>query len=59
MCLAAEQNVNAHSEFLQSLAVFEERYTIAGFERAEAHRLVEFIDHWLIIFVCTSGYCVS
>ena len=51
-CAAAEQNVNAHSKFLQDLAVFEERYKIAGFERAEAQRLVEFIDHWLADHIC-------
>ena len=51
-CAAAEQNVNAHSKFLQGLAVFEERYTIAGFECAEAHRLVEFVDHWLADHIC-------
>jgi hemerythrin len=49
---AAQQNIHAHSTFLQGLAVFEERYTMVGFERADAQRLVEFFDYWLADHIC-------
>jgi hemerythrin len=51
-CAAAQQNTEAHSKFLQAFSVFEERYTMVGFERADALRLVEFIDHWLADHIC-------
>jgi hemerythrin len=49
---AAQQNIHAHSTFLQGLSVFEERYTMVGFERAGAQRLVEFFDYWLADHIC-------
>ena len=51
-CPAAQQNVDAHSRFLQGLSVFEERYTMVGFESADAQRLVEFFDYWLADHIC-------
>ncbi len=51
-CPAAQQNTNAHSQFLEGLSVFKERYTLVGFEREEAWRCVEFIDHWLDVHIC-------
>ena len=52
-CSAAERNIHAHSQFLQGLTVFEERHAIVGFESADAHRLVEFLDHWLADHICS------
>jgi hemerythrin len=52
-CPAAQQNIHAHSTFLQGLAVFEERYTKVGFESADAQRLVEFFDYWLADHICS------
>ena len=51
-CSAAQQNTQAHSTFLQGLSVFEERYTMVGFERADAQRLVDFVDQWLADHIC-------
>ena len=51
-CSAAQQNTQAHSKFLQGLSVFEERYTMVGFERADAQRLVEFFDYWRADHIC-------
>ena len=51
-CSAAQQNVHAHRTFLERLSVFEERYTMVGFERAGAQRLVEFVDSWLADHIC-------
>ena len=51
-CPAGQQNTQAHSQFLQGLSVFNERYTLVGFERVEAWRCVEFIDQWLAVHIC-------
>lgn len=51
-CSAAEKNIRAHSEFLQGLTGFEERYAMVEFDPADAHRLVEFLDHWLADHIC-------
>ena len=46
-CRAAQENIQAHSTFLRGLSEFKEKYAIAGFERAEAQRMVEFFDTWI------------
>jgi hemerythrin-like metal-binding protein len=51
-CSAAQQNIHAHSTLLQGFSVFEERYAMVGFERADAQRLVEFFDDWLADHIC-------
>ncbi|MFY9702194.1 MAG: hemerythrin domain-containing protein [Terriglobales bacterium] len=51
-CPAAQQNTQAHTKFLQGLSLFEERYTMVGFERAGAYRVVDFVDQWLADHIC-------
>jgi hemerythrin len=51
-CPAAQQNTQAHSKFLHGFSEFEERYTMVGFQRADAQRLVEFVDYWLADHIC-------
>lgn len=51
-CAAAQENIHAHSRFLQGLSLFKERYAITGFERADAQRLVEFFDSWIADHIC-------
>ena len=45
-------DTQAHSKFLHGFSEFEERYTMVGFQRADAQRLVEFVDDWLADHIC-------
>jgi len=47
-CRRPTEYSSAH-KFLQGLSLFEERYTMVGFERAGAYRVVDFVDQWLLI----------
>jgi hemerythrin len=46
-CPAGRMNTQAHAGFIKTLARFQDRYAASGFSRAEAHRLVEYVDQWL------------
>ena len=51
-CPAAQQNAQAHPKFIDALSGFRQRYVVGGFDRAEAQRLVDFIDQWLADHIC-------
>jgi hemerythrin len=46
-CPADRQNSEAHASFLEALARFQQQYDVKGYDRADAHRFVEFFDRWL------------
>jgi hemerythrin len=46
-CPVAQTNSDAHVKFVETLAGFRQRYAATGFDKAEAQRLVQFIDGWL------------
>jgi hemerythrin len=46
-CPAAGVNIAAHGRFLAALDAFKRRFAANGFRRAEAMKLVNFIDMWL------------
>jgi hemerythrin len=46
-CPAAKENRLAHGEFVDVLAGFHKCYAQRGFDRADAQRLVDFVDQWL------------
>jgi hemerythrin len=46
-CPVADQNREAHATFIESLGQFQQRYALSGFSRADARRLVDFVDSWL------------
>ena len=46
-CPAAKENKLAHGGFVEVLANFQAGYTERGFDRADAQRLVDFVDQWL------------
>ncbi len=51
-CPAARQNREAHASFVETLAGFRRRYESAGFDPAEARRLVDTVDDWLASHIC-------
>jgi hemerythrin len=46
-CPVAEKNSEAHGKFVEALAGFRQRYAVSGFDRADAERLVQYVDEWL------------
>lgn len=46
-CPVAHRNCVAHTKFMEVLMGFQQRFDSHGFERSDAHRLVDFIDQWL------------
>jgi hemerythrin len=46
-CPAAGANCAAHEKFMEALAHFQGRFAAAGYDAADALRLVNFIDNWL------------
>ena len=46
-CPAAKANAAAHAHFAATLVSFQQRYLTRGFDRADAHQLVDILDHWL------------
>jgi hemerythrin len=46
-CPVAHVNCTAHAHFVEALAEFQRDYATKGFDRADAHRLVDFLDAWL------------
>jgi hemerythrin-like metal-binding protein len=46
-CPAAETNSLAHGQFLKTIGEFQQRFAARGFDRADALRLVDYIDKWL------------
>ena len=46
-CPAATANSEAHAHFMEQVAGFRRRFEQAPFDRAEAYRLVGFLDDWL------------
>ena len=46
-CPVADVNSAAHAEFVHTLAGFRQRHHENGFDRADAERLVDFVDQWL------------
>ena len=51
-CPVAQKNKDAHAQFTEVLAGFRQRYAANGFDRAEAHELVDTIDRWLADHIC-------
>lgn len=51
-CPAAQQNRLAHKKFVEAIGVFQKSYAASGFDRADAQRVVEFIDAWLSDHIC-------
>ena len=51
-CPAAQQNAQAHPKFIEALSGFRQRYVVGGFDRADAQRLVDFVDQWLADHIC-------
>lgn len=51
-CPAAQGNREAHARFNEILSGFQQRYAASGFDRADAHSLVDTIDQWLADHVC-------
>ena len=46
-CPAAQVNCTAHTHFVEALAEFQRDFSAKGFDRANAQRLVDFLDSWL------------
>jgi len=46
-CPAAGVNSAAHGHFLKAIGEFQERFAAKGFHRADARRLLDYIDKWL------------
>lgn len=46
-CPAAQQNSEAHAQFVEALAHFRKRYDAAGFSLSDAYQVVDYIDEWL------------
>jgi hemerythrin len=46
-CPVAATNTEEHGQFVRALAAFRKRYVDAGFDRADARRVVDFVDAWL------------
>ena len=46
-CPVAERNAQAHTVFVETLAMFRHRFEAAGFSVADAQQLVNFVDEWL------------
>ncbi len=51
-CRAAEENHDAHQQFLETLDRFRARYDVSGFDRADAINLMQNIDDWLSKHIC-------
>jgi len=51
-CPVAEGNKRAHVKFVEVLSGFQQRYTASGFNRDDAHNLVDSVDDWLADHIC-------
>lgn len=51
-CPVAEGNKRAHARFVEVLAEFQRRYSASGFNRGDAHDLVNTVDQWLTDHIC-------
>ena len=51
-CPAAQQNSHAHAQFIEVMSGFRERFAARGFDRIEAHGLLDTIEHWLSDHIC-------
>jgi hemerythrin len=51
-CPSSRQNREAHERFVEILAGFQERYTQHGFDREDAHAMVNTMDRWLVNHIC-------
>jgi hemerythrin len=51
-CPVAQKNKAAHVEFLEILSGFQERYSVSGYDRADARKLVDTVDQWLDNHIC-------
>lgn len=51
-CPVADANSQAHAKFLEVLSGFSQRFDSKGFDRADAHKLVAFVDQWLTDHIC-------
>lgn len=51
-CPVAEGNKKAHDRFVEVLSGFQQRYTVSGFDRADARDLVDTVDRWLADHIC-------
>ena len=51
-CPAAQRNRVAHASFLETLAEFQQRYAVSGYDRTDARRLVDTVDQWLDDHIC-------
>ncbi len=46
-CPAAQMNREAHAKFVEAISGFRKRYTVNGFNPADALQLVQYVDEWL------------
>ena len=51
-CPVAEKNKNAHAELIETLSGFQESYHVNGYDHADASRLVDTMEQWLVDHIC-------
>ena len=51
-CPVAEENKEAHREFLEKLNEFQARYAASGYDPVDARRFVDTVDEWLDNHIC-------
>ncbi len=51
-CPVAQRNKEAHAGFANILSEYQHRYAAKGFNRADAHNLMNTIDQWLSKHIC-------
>ncbi|HJP31722.1 MAG TPA: bacteriohemerythrin [Candidatus Latescibacteria bacterium] len=51
-CPMAKENKEAHAQFLDVLAKYQQRYSAIGFDGVDARKLVDTLDQWLDSHIC-------
>ncbi len=51
-CPTAQQNIDAHANFMKILNQYQEIYDLHGYQESDALRLVDTIDQWLDQHIC-------